>query len=72
MARSVIKGGGETLKRLVAFATENGWEVRQTNKNHLMFSKPGYHCVTHSYTSSDHRAWLNTRAKLRRAQRIEA
>lgn len=61
--------GRERLRALIEFALGEGWCVRRTRGGHLKFSKAGCGSIYTSSTASDHRAELNARAQLRRADR---
>lgn len=61
--------GRERLRALIEFALGEGWRVKRTRGGHLMFTKPGCAAIYTSSTASDHRASLNARAQLRRADR---
>lgn len=58
----------KNLQALVAFAIGEGWAVSRTRGGHVKFTKLGYCPIFTSFTPSDHRAGLNARAQLRRAQ----
>ncbi|MCY1389466.1 hypothetical protein D9M71_42670 [compost metagenome] len=62
--------GRERLRALIKFALGKGWRVKRTRGGHLMFTKPGCAAIYISSTASDHRASLNARAQLRRADRL--
>ena len=57
------------LRKVVDEARRLGFEVEQTNNNHLRFFKEGVPAVFFSGTPGDHRAIQNGVAKLRRACR---
>lgn len=57
----------ETVRRLLEYAAEGGWTASHTRGGHLKFSRPGSKPVFCSSTCSDHRAFKNARADLRRA-----
>jgi len=59
----------DTTKRLIAEAQALGWAVQRTRGGHLKFVRPGYRTRFFSSTPSDHRAWRNALADLRRATR---
>lgn len=61
--------GHKRLRALIDFALGEGWRVVRTPGGHLKFSKPGCAPIYTSSTASDHRAGLNARAQLRRADR---
>ncbi len=61
--------GRERLRALIEFALGEGWRVKRTRGGHLKFTKPGCAAIYTSSTASDHRASLNARAQLRRADR---
>ena len=46
-----------------------GWHVKRTPGGHLKFTKAGCAAIYTSSTASDHRAELNARAQIRRAER---
>ncbi len=46
-----------------------GWHVKRTPGGHLKFTKAGCAAIYTSSTASDHRAALNARAQIRRAER---
>jgi hypothetical protein len=56
-------------RAIVALARELGWTVTRTRGMHFRLTKPGYAPVFTAYSPSDHRAFLNLRAQLMRAQR---
>jgi len=62
--------GRERLRGLIEFAVGEGWCVKHTRGGHLKFSKAGCGSIYTSLTASDHRAELNARARLRRANRL--
>lgn len=64
--------GHKRLRTLIDFALREGWRVERTPGGHLKFTKPGCASVYTSSTASDHRAGLNARAQLRRADRQAA
>ncbi|MFW4685255.1 type II toxin-antitoxin system HicA family toxin, partial [Pseudomonas aeruginosa] len=45
------------------------WHVKRTPGGHLKFTKAGCAAIYTSSTASDHRAALNARAQIRRAER---
>ncbi|TVO63277.1 hypothetical protein [Denitromonas ohlonensis] len=61
--------GHKRLRALIDFALDEGWRVVRTHGGHLKFTKPGCASIYTSSTASDHRAGLNARAQLRRADR---
>lgn len=61
--------GHKRLRALIDFALGEGWRVVRTHGGHLKFTKPGCASIYTSSTASDHRAGLNARAQLRRADR---
>lgn len=64
--------GHKRLRALIDFALGEGWHVVRTPGGHLKFTKPGRASIYTSSTASDHRAGLNARAQLRRAERQAA
>ncbi|CAD0358845.1 hypothetical protein JH302_17340 [Xanthomonas campestris] len=61
--------GNKRLKTLIEFALAEGWHIQRTQGGHLKFTKVGCAPIYTSSTASDHRASLNARAQLRRAER---
>jgi len=61
--------GRERLRALIEFALAEGWHVKRTPGGHLKFTKRGCAPIYTSSTASDHRASLNARAQIRRADR---
>jgi len=61
--------GHKRLRALIEFAIGEGWHVKRTPGGHLKFTKTGFPSIYTSSTAGDHRASLNARARLRRAQR---
>jgi hypothetical protein len=61
--------GHKRLRALIEFAMGEGWHVVRTPGGHLKFTKAGCTAIYTSATASDHRAGLNARADLRRAER---
>ena len=61
--------GRKRLRALIEFALGEGWKVVRTRGGHLLFTKPGCAPIYTSSTASDHRAALNARAQIRRAER---
>ena len=61
--------GRERLRALIEFALGEGWRVVRTSGGHLKFTKPGSASIYTSSTASDHRAALNARAQIHRAER---
>ena len=57
------------LRALIEFAIGEGWHVKRTPSGHLKFTKAGCAAIYTSSTASDHRAALNARAQIRRAER---
>lgn len=62
--------GHKRLRALIEFALAEGWHVVRTPGGHLKFKKSGCAAIYTSSTASDHRAGLNARAQLRRADRL--
>lgn len=67
-ARELARGHKRLLP-LIEYALREGWEVVRTPGGHLKFTRAGLPPIFTSSTASDHRAGLNARAMLRRAQR---
>ncbi|HDS1367590.1 TPA: type II toxin-antitoxin system HicA family toxin [Stenotrophomonas maltophilia] len=61
--------GHKRLRELIEFAVGEGWHVKRTPGGHLKFTKTGCAAIYTSSTASDHRATLNARAQIRRAER---
>lgn len=61
--------GHKRLRALIEFALSEGWHVKRTPGGHLKFTKRGCAPIYTSSTASDHRASLNARAQIRRADR---
>src|SRR3989344_4564696 len=61
--------GHKRLRALIEFAVGEGWHVKRTPGGHLKFTKAGCAAIYTSSTASDHRAELNARAQIRRAER---
>ena len=61
--------GHKRLKALIEFAVAEGWQVKRTPGGHLKFTKVGCSPIYTSSTASDHRASLNARSQIRRADR---
>lgn len=61
--------GHKRLRALIEFALADGWHVKRTPGGHLKFTKRGCAPIYTSSTASDHRAGLNARAQIRRADR---
>lgn len=57
------------LRLLITYALSNGWKVSRTQGGHIRFTKDGLPPIFTSATASDHRAELNAKAYLRRADR---
>lgn len=55
------------LRKLIRLAESQGFEASVTRKGHVEFRKDGVRVATFSGTPSDHRAWRNSLAALRRA-----
>jgi hypothetical protein len=72
MTTNLLRGKHETLRHLAAFAEANGWTVSRTHGGHIKFTKPGLGSIYTSSTSSDYRAGLNAKARLRRADRTQS
>lgn len=53
-------------KRLIEAAEQQGWTVTATSGGHIKFLSSDGNIVFAAATPSDHRAWRNTRARLRR------
>lgn len=71
MDKRSLRGMGSEVKALCSYALSQGWAVEQTRNLHLKFTKAGRRTVFFSGTPGDHRAWLNGKAKLRRADAEE-
>ena len=61
--------GHKRLRSLIEFALAEGWHIKRTPGGHLKFTKHGCAPIYTSSTASDHRASLNARAQIRRANR---
>lgn len=55
------------IRKLVKAARRQGWTVERTSGGHLRFAPPRGAYIVVSFSPSDHRSWLNARARLRRA-----
>lgn len=55
------------LKNLVKSLEDQGWTTRDTRKGLYLLAPDGVGAVLVHYTNSDHRAWKNTLAEIRRA-----
>lgn len=62
-----LNGKREDVKKLCSFAMATGWAISFTRGLNYRFSKAGCAPVFFSGTPGDHRAWLNARAQMRRA-----
>jgi hypothetical protein len=69
MAKSSRRTGRAIVVRLCREFPD--WHLNQTNGGHLRFTSPAGAIVFMSSTPSDHRQYLNTRARLRRAVRLQ-
>jgi len=56
------------IKKLLRDARRDGWQIEQGSK-HLKLTKEGCRPVSVSVTASDHRAAMNIRSDLRRAEK---
>ncbi|MDU8358507.1 MULTISPECIES: hypothetical protein [Pseudomonas] len=65
-----LRGAKKALQDLALFAIAQGWVVQRTRGGHVKFTKGGCCPIYTSFTPSDHRAGLNARAQLRRAQSL--
>lgn len=63
-----LRGRKKSLQDLAEFAISQGWAVHRTHGGHIKLTKGGCSPIFTSFTPSDHRAGLNARAQLRRAQ----
>lgn len=61
------RSSNDTVRKLLDYALGEGWTASHTRGGHLKFTRPGSPPVFCSKTCSDHRAFLNARADLRRA-----
>ena len=61
--------GHKRLRTLIEFAVGEGWHVKRTPGGHLFFNDTATTEIYTSSTASDHRATLNARAQIRRAER---
>jgi len=64
-----LSRGHKRLRALIEFAVSEGWHVKRTRGGHLKFTKTGCAAIYTSSTASDHRASLNARSQIRRADR---
>lgn len=58
----------DTLQ-LIRWAEDRGWSATLTKGGHVKLTKPGHDTVTVAGTPSDHRAMLNEKARIKRAER---
>ena len=65
-----VARGHKRLRAQIEFAVSEGWHVKRTGGGHLKFTKAGCATIYTSSTASDHRADLNARAQIRRAERM--
>ena len=61
--------GHKRLRALIEFAVGEGWHVKLTPCGYFLFNYSGSSEIYTSSTASDHRAELNARAQIRRAER---
>ena len=61
--------GHKRVRALIEFALAEGWRVKRTPGGHLKITKHGCAPIYTSSAASDHRASLNARAQIRRADR---
>lgn len=54
-------------REVLKIAKSLGFAIRKTESGHYQMTKPGCVAVSMAKTPSDHRAYLNTIAKLRRS-----
>jgi hypothetical protein len=66
---SLSRRCGKGVWELLIYAADHGWQISLTRGGHLRLTKPGRGPVFTSSTPSDHRAYLNALAMLRRADR---
>jgi hypothetical protein len=59
----------DIVSRVIAFAKSLGFSAERTKSGHIKFIRPGTPSVFFSGTPSDHRAYQNGIAKLRRVDR---
>ena len=64
--------GHKRLRALIEFAVGEGWHVKRTPGGHLKFTEAASAEIYTSSTASDHRAALNARAQICRAERSKA
>ncbi len=60
----------DMTRRLIDYATKQGWSVEMSKNNHLKFNKPGCPSVFSSSTPRCPHAWRNAISTLRRYDRI--
>lgn len=70
MAKLNMSKFDEATKRLIQFAKEAGWVPSLTNSGHIRFDKPNKPAVYFSSSTSDRRAALNCKSKLRHADNL--
>ncbi len=64
----MIRIADPRLRALAKVAIASGWQIRPTGSGHLQLYREGHESITFSKASlSDRRAWLNVRAKAKRA-----
>lgn len=64
-----LRGFSDRHRELVLQLLSRGWTIRRGRGGHYKLSHPSGKTVVVSRSPSDHRAWLNLRASIRRIEK---
>lgn len=67
MSKPSVKRQGSDVRKLVAWAKEQGFHCERTNGGHIKFTRPNTVTVYSTLSPSCYFAYDNTRAELKRA-----
>lgn len=69
MSKASVKRNGSEVRKLVAWAKDQGFHCERTKGSHIVFRRPNTVPVYSTLSPSCHHAYGNTRAELKRALR---
>jgi predicted RNA binding protein YcfA (HicA-like mRNA interferase family) len=67
---TIVSSTKHGIRLLMDFALSHGWKVSRTQGGHIRFTKPGMPAIFTSSTPGDYRTELNTKPRLRCADRF--